>query len=145
MLNSLIDVLPPEIGDLEEIYVESLEYSSTVAIPPYFADTQPTMPAQAIYVPTMGPDAFPMQLIRFPLDGYTPRLFFDVGIDGTDLEALYETVASLPTPNTPPLAETAPAPATLSPSAVSRGTTTSTPSHSAIICGVMSWWLVTWQ
>ena len=130
---SFIDLLPPEIGDLDAIYAESLEYSSTVAIPPYFADTQPKMPVAAVYDPTMGPDAFPLQLIRIPLDGYIPRLFFDVGVNGTDLEALYEVAVTFFDEPVPTEAPVSSAPTqTSAPSLLETHSPTETPVNDAL-------------
>ena len=77
------------LGISDEIYEQFAEYSASVAIPPYFADTLPRMPVIAFYDRTMGPDALALQYIEIPLDVYIPKIFTSVSIaDGGNLDYL---------------------------------------------------------
>ena len=95
-------LIPSSVGDLGAIFAEAQEYSASVAIPPYFADSAQRMPVSAFYDTSMGPEALPLQFVRIPLDNYLPKIFGQVGIGGADLEALYDEVLRLPPPTTAP-------------------------------------------
>jgi hypothetical protein len=82
--------MPRTTPELQVFIDEFNEYVATVAVPPYFGDTQPSMPVFAYYDNTMGPDALPLQFVRLPLNGYIPTLFLNSDLGGTDLPALYE-------------------------------------------------------
>ena len=106
--------MPRPSAELNAVIAEYNELVETVAIPPYFADTQPRVPVITYYDNTMGPgktlkfqsrrmfvgcyltilfvsvlDAMPFQYVRIPLDFYIPTLYFATGFSGSDLPALY--------------------------------------------------------
>ena len=94
-LNRLIDLLPSVIPGLAAIVTEADEYSASVAIPPYFADTLPGMPVVSYYEIGMEPGAAPMQFVRFYVDYYIPEIFTGVFFeDQSDLVELYTAVAA---------------------------------------------------
>ena len=103
----LVDLLPFTLDNLDDIYREVLEYSLSVAIPPYFGDTLPQMPVVNFYDKSMEPGAIPLQFVKIPLDFYIPKIYTSVRIDdGRDLDALYEDVIPYFDRITEPIVET---------------------------------------
>ena len=87
----LVDALPENMTSLDTIVAESKEYSSVVAIPPYFAATLPKLPVRTFYDKNMDPGAAPLQYVKMPLDGYIPQFYRAVSLfDDEDLPALYD-------------------------------------------------------
>lgn len=86
----LVDALPDAIGSLDTIVAETQEYSKVVAVPPYFAGSLPRVPTRTFYDISMEPGAAPLQFVKFPLDGYIPKIYNAVTFEnGAELGDLY--------------------------------------------------------
>uniref|UniRef100_A0A7S3LD33 Tail specific protease domain-containing protein n=1 Tax=Amphora coffeiformis TaxID=265554 RepID=A0A7S3LD33_9STRA len=94
-LSLLVSLLPTVLPGLATIVAEADEYSASVAIPPYFADTLPSMPVVSYYESGMEPGAVPMQFVRFYADYYIPQIFTGISFeDQSDLLELYTAAAT---------------------------------------------------
>lgn len=116
-LNRFVDLLPTVLPGLASIVTEAGEYSASVAIPPYFADTLPSMPVVSYYEIGMEPGAVPMQFVRFYADYYIPEIYTGVSFeDQRDLFDLYTAAATFFDLSITPAPS--PSPMTLAPTAV---------------------------
>lgn len=87
-----MDALPEAMSSLDHIVAETKEYSSTVAIPPYFAEGLPRVPTRTFYDVSMEPGAAPLQYVKIPLDGYIAQYYYGVTLENSnDLDELYTT------------------------------------------------------
>jgi len=105
---------------LDALVAEADQYTASVAIPPFFADTLPSMPVVSYYEKGMEPGAVPMQFVRFYVDYYIPEIYTRVSFeDQRDLVDLYTTAATFfnLSITTAPSASPTDPPATLFPTA----------------------------
>ena len=98
MLEYLLEFLVP-VETIEILRWANKYYRASLATPPFFAATLPSMPVWSYYSTFMGPDAIPIQFVKVFADihHHIPQIFTDVGLreDSGDLAALYTKVAEL--------------------------------------------------
>lgn len=70
------------------------EFGSLLPTPPYGQLYTPRYSQSEMYQRAMGPDALPMEYYIVPTDYYIQKWFYDTGLGGDDLHALYNNAAA---------------------------------------------------
>ena len=101
--NRVEGLIPPNVTGLADVQQRILDYTLSIAIPPYFGDTLPVLPVVAYHDDFMEPGALPLQYVDIPLDKYIPQIFTrNTFQDQDDLPFLYAAAMGEPAPPAPP-------------------------------------------